>query len=85
MLIFQPHCNDVVAKEYLCDCKMRLSLSFDKCENTKNLNDISILEEISSVNNDSEWFCDSDETVNKSYIYSSLLMCHLSLMFYQII
>ena len=28
----------------------------------------SILEEISSVNNDSEWFCDSDETVNKSYI-----------------
>ena len=68
MLIFQPHSNDVVAKEYLCDCKMRLSLSFDKCENTKNLNDNSILEEISSVNNDSEWFCDSDETVNKSYI-----------------
>ena len=46
---------------------MCLSLSFDKCENTKNLNN-SILEEISSVNNDSEWFCDSDETVNKSYI-----------------
>ena len=62
------YCNDVVAKEYLCDCKMCLSLSFDKCENTKNLNDNSILEEISSVNNDSEWFCDSDETVNKSYI-----------------
>ena len=34
----------------------------------KYLNDNSILEEISSVNNDSEWFCDSDETVNKSYI-----------------
>ena len=34
----------------------------------KNLNDNRILEEISSVNNDSEWFCDSDETVNKSYI-----------------
>ena len=67
MLIFKPHCNDVVAKEYLCDCKMCLSLSFDKCENTKNLNN-SILEEISSVNNDSEWFCDSDETVNKSHI-----------------
>ena len=47
---------------------MCLSLSFDKCENTKNLNDNSILEEISSVNNDSEWFCDSDETVNKIYI-----------------
>ena len=62
------YCNDAVAKEYLCDCKMCLSLSFDKCENTKNLNDNSILEEISSVNNDSEWFCDSDETVNKSYI-----------------
>ena len=68
MLIFKPHCNDVVAKEYLCDCKMCLSLSFDKCENTKNINDNSILEEISAVNNDSEWFCDSDETVNKSYI-----------------
>ena len=47
---------------------MCLSLSFDKCENTKNLNDNNILEEISSVNNDSDWFCDSDETVNKSYI-----------------
>ena len=35
---------------------MCLSLSFDKCKNTKNLNDNSILEEISSVNNDSEWF-----------------------------
>ena len=68
MLIFKPHCNDVIAKEYLCDCKMCLSLSFDKCENTKYLNDNSTLEEISSVNNDSEWFCDSDETVNKSYI-----------------
>ena len=34
---------------------MCLSLSFDKCENTKNLNDNSILEKISSVNNDSEW------------------------------
>ena len=68
MLIFKPHCNDVVAKQYLCDCKMCLSLSFDKCENTKNLNDNSILEEISSVNNDNEWFCDSDETINKSYI-----------------
>ena len=68
MLIFKPHCNDVVAKEYLCDCKMCLSLSFDKCENTKNLNDNSILKEISSVNNDSEWFCNSDQTVNKSYI-----------------
>ena len=42
--------------------------SFDQCENTKNLNDYSILEEISSVNNDSEWFRDSDETVNKSYM-----------------
>ena len=68
MLIFKPHCNDAVAKEYLCNCKMCLSLSFDKCENAKNLNANSILEEISSVNNDSEWFCDSDETVNKSYI-----------------
>ena len=77
-------CNDVVAKENLCDCKMYLSLSFDKCENTKSLNDNSILEEISSVNNDSEWFCDSDETSAK-VIYSSLLMCHLSLLFYQII
>ena len=47
---------------------MSLSLSFDKCENTKNLNDNIIFEEISSVNNDSEWFCDSDKTVNKSYI-----------------
>ena len=47
---------------------MCFSLSFDKSENTKNLSDTSILEEISSVNNDSEWFCDSDETVNKSYI-----------------
>ena len=36
--------------------------------NTKNLNDNSVLEEISSVNNDSECFCDSDETVSKSYI-----------------
>ena len=62
------YCNDAVAKEYLGDCKMCLSLSFDKCENTKNLNDNRILEEISSVNNDSEWFYDSDETVNKSYI-----------------
>ena len=60
MLIFKPHCNDVVAKEYLCDCKMCLSLSFDKSDN-------SILEEIRSVNNDSEWFCDSEETVNKLY------------------
>ena len=68
MLIFKPHCNDIAAKEYLCDCKMCLSLSFDKCENTKNLNDNSILEEIISVNNDREWFCDSDETVNKSYM-----------------
>ena len=67
-LILKPQCNDVVAKENLCDCKMCLLLSFDKCENTKNLNDNSILEEISSVNNDSEWFCDSDEIVNKSYI-----------------
>ena len=48
---------------------MSLSLRFDKCENTKNLNDNIIFEEISSVNNDSEWFCDSDETVNKSYIF----------------
>ena len=63
MLIFKPHCNDFVAKECLCNCKMCLPLSFDKCENTKNLNDNSILEEISSVNNDSKWFCDSDETV----------------------
>ena len=47
---------------------MFLSLNFDKCENTTNLNDNSILEEISSVNNGSERFCDSDETVNKSYI-----------------
>ena len=47
---------------------MCLSLSFDKCENTKNLNDNNILEEISSVNSDSDWFCDSDGTVNKSYI-----------------
>ena len=62
------YCNDAVAKEYLCDCKICLSLSFDKCENTKNLNDNSILEEISSVNYDSQWFCDSDETVNKTYI-----------------
>ena len=68
MLFFKPHCNDVVAKEYLCDCKMCLSLSFDKCESTKNLNDNSILEEFSSVTNDSEWFYDLDETVNKSYI-----------------
>ena len=62
MLIFKPHYNDVVAKEYLCDCKMWLSLSFDKCKNTKNtknLNDNSILEEIGSVSNDGEWFCDS--------------------------
>ena len=68
MLIFKPRCNDSVAKEYVCDCKMCLSLSFDKCENTKDLNDNSILEEISSVTNDSEWFCDSDKTINKSYI-----------------
>ena len=54
MLIFKSHCNDVVAKEYLCDCQMCLSSSFDKCENTKNLNDKSILEKISSVNSDSE-------------------------------
>ena len=72
--------NDAVAKEYFCDCKMGLSLSFDKCENTKNLNDNSILEEISSVNNESEWFCDSDKPSTK-VIYSSLLMCHLSLLF----
>ena len=26
------------------------------------------LHQISSVNNDSKWFCDSDETVSKSYI-----------------
>ena len=48
-----------------------MSLSFDKCKNTKNtknLNDNSILEEIGSVSNDGEWFCDSDKTVNKSYI-----------------
>ena len=62
------HCNDAVAKEYLCDCKMCLSLSFDKCENTKNLNDNSILEEISSVNNNSERLCNSNKTINKSYI-----------------
>ena len=47
---------------------MCLPLSFDKLENAKNLNDDGILEEISSVNNESEWFCDSDETVNQSYI-----------------
>ena len=41
---------------------------FDNCQNTKNLNDNSILEEISSLNNDKEWFCNSNETVNKSYI-----------------
>ena len=33
------YCNDAAAKEYLCDCKMCMSLSFDECENTKNVND----------------------------------------------
>ena len=37
MLIFNPLCKDIVAKEHLCGCKMCLSLSFDKCENTKNI------------------------------------------------
>ena len=69
MLLFKPNCNGVVAKEYLCDCIMCLALSFDNCENKEDTNENSTLEDINSGNNDSEWHCDSEETVDKNHIF----------------
>ena len=45
---------------------MCLVLSFDNCENKERTNESNILEDIKSGENDSEWHCDLEETVNKN-------------------
>lgn len=63
---------------------MCLVLSFDNCENKERTNESNILEDIKSGENDSEWHCDLEETVNKNWILN-LLEYLISSLFFQVI
>lgn len=61
-LLFKSNCNDVDAKEQFIHCNIYWAFSFGNSEGTS---ESSILKDRNSSQNDSEWHCDSGETVDK--------------------